>query len=154
MATLTFNINKNTKDDIVIVFDLENEVIKPLNLGYTREAVAKLDSIFDNILEAKLQQKFESADAKKIISIFVSSRASAVLPTVAYKSKIITKLQKERIEKFKSFRNIILHNAFGELSIYAKKKPKNLTDFIKEEIKKFILLLREIVNKTDTQTKS
>lgn len=139
-------LNGKNSNSATLIFDLENEVLKPLNQGYTREAVAKLDSIFDKILEVKIRQKFVSKDAQKIISILLSSKTTSLLSLIAYKSKVITKSQKEKIEKFKSFRNIILHNAFGELNIYTKEKPKNLNKFIKNEIEKSIYLLRSIIS--------
>ncbi len=144
--------DKKNKDNSVLVFDLETDVLKPLNLGYLREAVARLDSIFDKVLEAKLMERYKSKDARKLISLMSEARISSALPLLAYKSDIITKSQKERIEKFKSFRNDILHNSFGEFKVLSKSKQdahsKNELDiFIKKEVEEYIQLLRGIVNR-------
>ena len=137
---------KINKDKTIAVFDIEEEILKPLNQGYLREAVARLDGLIDKVIEAKINQKLKCREARSIIRLVGESRSS-LMPIIAHKLHIISKGDKEKIEKFKSFRNIILHNALGEIELGAKRNVKDINEYIRHEVNKGIKLLKELVNK-------
>ncbi|MCX6774438.1 MAG: hypothetical protein NTY68_05600 [Candidatus Micrarchaeota archaeon] len=128
----------------VIAFDLEEEVNRPFGLGYARESFVKLDSILDKVLEYRIRQKFHSEDSQKLIELMASSRANSSFSFIAYKSEIITTSQKDRIDKFKSIRNILVHNSIGELELMITKKQEDIPKFLKLELEKGISLVKEI----------
>jgi hypothetical protein len=128
----------------VIAFDLEEEVNRPFSLGYARESFVKLDSILDKVLEYRIRQKFPSEDSQKLIEIMAGSRANSSFSFIAYKSGIISTSQKDRIDKFKSVRNILIHNSLGELELMVTKKQEDIPKFLKLELEKGISLVKEI----------
>ncbi len=142
MPTLKIN-----RDKTIAVFDIKEEIIKPLNQGYLREAVARLDGLIDKVIEAKINQKLKCKEARLLIKLVRESRGSGLMPIIAYKLHIISKADKERIEKFKSFRNTILHNALGEIELGAKRNVKDINEYIRQEVKRGIELLKRIANK-------
>jgi hypothetical protein len=129
----------------VIAFDIQEEVMKPFSLGYVREAFVKLDSILDKVLEYRIRARFPSKDAQELISVMSGTRANSSFAGIANKSSIITISQKDRIDKFKSIRNIIAHNALGELDLMASKKQADAA-FLKSELDKGISLVKELAS--------
>ena len=127
-------LDKQSRSNSLLVFDLEDDVLKPLRLGYLREAIARLDSIFDKVLEAKLIEKYNSKDARELIRLLSGSRLSSNLVLLAYKAGLISRAQKSKLEEFKSARNAILHDSFGELKVLLK--SKNPTD---SELRRLVL---------------
>jgi hypothetical protein len=134
------------KERHVMAFDIQDEVIKPLSAGYTREAFVKLDSILDKVLEYRLRARFPSKDAQELISTMSNTRANASFAGIANKCNAITVSQKDRIDRFKSIRNIIAHNAFGELDLMVSKKQDDMPAFLKSELDRGISLVRELAS--------
>jgi hypothetical protein len=128
----------------VIAFDIDEEVSKPFSLGYTREAFVKLDSILDKVLEYRIRQKFPSDDSQKLIELMANSRANSSFVFIAYKSGAISTSQKDRIDKFKSIRNTLIHNSIGELELMLNKKQEDMPKFLKAELDKGISLVKEV----------
>ena len=128
----------------IIAFDLEEEVMKPFGLGYTREAFVKLDSILDKVLEYRIRQKFSSEDSQRLIELMANSRANASFSFIAYKSGVISTSLKDRIDKFKSIRNILTHNSLGELELMVSKKQEDIPKLLKLELDKGISLVKEL----------
>jgi hypothetical protein len=134
------------KEKHIMAFDIQEEVLKPFSAGYTREAFVKLDSILDKVLEYRLRARFPSKDAQELVSIMSNTRANASFAGIANKSGVITISQKDRIDKFKSIRNAIAHNAFGELDLMVSKKQDDMPAFLKSELDKGISLVKELAS--------
>ena len=128
----------------VISFDVEDEVLKPFSLGYVREAFVKLDSILDKVLEYRIRKKFPSEDSQRLVELMALSRANASFTFIAYKSDIISTSQKDRIDRFKSIRNILTHNSIGELELMVNKKQEDVPKFLKSELEKGVSLAKEL----------
>ncbi len=140
---------KLNKDKYIIVYDIENEVIKPFNMGYYREAFAKLDSILESVIEHMLKRAFPSKDANRIISNMAKARCYP--SQMAYALGLLKRTWKTKIDRFKSMRNAILHNSYGELSLLTKKKINDLKEIhtiLMDEIKTIISLIQEMSNST------
>ena len=141
-------LNKETPHNSLLVFDLETDVLAPLRLGYYREAVARLDSIFDRVLGAKLMEKYSSAEARELIRLLSACRLSSSLILLAYKSGILTRSQKSKLEEFKSIRNAILHDSFGELKVMLKNR-KLSEDSLKTLLLNYIDFLKSLISDQD-----
>ena len=134
------------KNKHIMAFDIQDEVIKPFSAGYAREAFVKLDSMLDKVMEYRLRARFPSKDSQELISIMSNTRANASFAGIANKSGVITISQKDRIDKFKSIRNVIAHNAFGELDLMVSKKQDDMGAFLKSELDKGISLVKELAS--------
>jgi hypothetical protein len=132
-------------DKHVIAFDIQEEVMKPFSLGYVREAFVKLDSILDKVLEYRIRASFPSKDSQELISIMSGTRANSSFSSIAKARGIITISQKDRIDKFKSVRNTMAHNALGELDLMVNKKQEDMAAFLKSELDRGISLVKELV---------
>lgn len=131
-------------DKHVISFDIQEEVLKPFSLGYAREAFVKLDSILDKVLEYRIRAGFPSKDSQELISIMSGTRANSSFSAVAKSRGIITISQKDRIDKFKSMRNTIAHNALGELDLMVSKNQADMSAFLKSELDRGVSLVKEL----------
>ncbi len=129
------------------MFDINEEVLKPLELGYLRESVARLDEILEAVIVAKLREKYRSNECQELIILISKLRYRQVLIELAYKKGIITKTMKKKIEEFKAFRNYILHDSIGEITIFNKMKAKDINTFIENEIDKSIKLIKDIIKR-------
>jgi len=124
--------------------------------GYFLEAVVRIDALLDLVLGTMLVFSCENDERSKELEIITDAMGPGRLvksaPRILVKKDMISDALMKRIEKWKKFRNTVVHDLFGTWELLAEKNKfdiKRLEEeerkLLKEECIKGRALLRDLV---------
>ncbi len=105
-----------------ISLDWQRLVMLPAQAGYFIQAFASADALIDHAAESILRQIFSTHESQTLINHIHSIRGSASLDgmpicTILRDKSVISSELLERIRKFKSNRNLVLHTIEAEYKL-------------------------------------
>jgi len=120
---------------------VQNFVEEPFSKEYFIEAFSRLDSLLNQLIFEVLDTHFEFTKYNLLFKLF---HRSALVPSkvarVLSEAGLIESKTVNKIEQFKSFRNILVHNTDGQLEIVLKESGfhgcENCIKCIEEHLKK------------------
>ena len=126
--------------------------------GFFIEAIVRIDLVLNLALSLMLHLSYKSDEEEKttetIEEVIGDRYFPDYIPKILEKKGLITEQHLKRIEKFRSFRNTMVHNPFGDWEILKQRNQFNVENILaarekelfKEECKKGRVLVTDLVN--------
>jgi hypothetical protein len=106
-------------------------VEKPFSEGYFIEAFSRLDSLLDSLIFRILESHFEWTKYNLLFRMFNKNALRlSIVARLLSENELIEPKTVDKIDKFKTFRNILVHHTDGEFEVILKEsgfyKKKNM----------------------------
>lgn len=146
MIINSYRINEPTEKEKMMAEKFTNRLLSSISAvgnaeqqGFFIESIARIDAILGFTLGTMIIFSYATDDEEKALKILNESigdkEFTKMLPKILEKKGLITKEHYQRIQKFKTVRNAIVHDIVGDWKLLTKRNEFTLENLESKEKK-------------------